>query len=269
MRNVLHKINLSRGRAMLLAPSRRHVKCETVARSLFFLLALVWCFPARGDIDVKPQYDANEPIVATVTITDVPDGAKLRGSFAVSDGSYLPAGENVYHIWAAPGKHTLKAAGIWVLTEPVVIGDKTIQALVDFGQFSYERTFTVGPEVPVPPPFPPVPPVPPVPGGPYQILLLYDQDQLDNLPSNQRDLLTSLVYRQKLTTAGHRVLGVFAAQTINLGSASKFKAFFDAVKDDPLPRIAITKLGGGKVADFPLPANMADLEKLLATEVIP
>lgn len=235
---------------------------------LFTLLAwLATCAVAWGDIQVDPQYDAHEPIVATVTITDVPAGAKLRGSFAVLDGSYLPAGENVYHVWAAPGKHTVKAAGIWVLTEPVVVGDKTINALVDFGQFAYEKSFTVGPEVP-PSPFPPEP-KPPVPGGPYQILLLYDQDQLDNLPPDQRSLLTSLVYRQKLVAAGHRVLGVFAAQAINPANVSRFKAFFDAVKDDPLPRVAIAKLTGGKVADFALPANIADLEKLLATEVVP
>jgi hypothetical protein len=55
----------------------------------------------------------------------------------------------------------VKAAGIWVLTEPVVVGDKTINALVDFGQFAYEKSFTVGPEVPVPPFPPPVPPTPP------------------------------------------------------------------------------------------------------------
>jgi hypothetical protein len=100
-------------------------------------------------------------------------------------------------------------------------------------------------------------------------LLLYDQDQLDNLLPDQRSLLTSLVYRQKLVAAGHRVLGVFAAQSINPANVSRFKAFFDAVKDDPLPRIAIAKLDGGKVADFALPANIVDLEKLLATEVVP
>ena len=124
------------------------------------LLGALSCAVAWGDIAAKPQYDANEPIVATVTITDVPDGAKLRGSFAVSDGSYLPAGENVYHIWAAPGKHTLTAQGVWVLTQELVVGDQKVPVLVDFGQFSYAHTITVGPEVPPVPPFPPVPPVP-------------------------------------------------------------------------------------------------------------
>jgi len=134
---------------------------RAAARLFFCALTVLACAVAFGDIEIKPQYDAHEPIVATVTITDVPDGAKLRGSFAVSDGSYLPAGENVYHVWAPTGKHTVTSQGVWVLTEPVVVGDKTIQVLVDFGQFSYSRSFTVG-EVP-PGPFPP--PVPPVPVG--------------------------------------------------------------------------------------------------------
>jgi hypothetical protein len=133
---------------------------------LCVVVVVLFTATAWGDIEVKPQFDANEPIVATVTITDVPTGAKLRGSFSVSDGSYLTAGENVYHVWCAPGKHTVKAAGIWVLTEPVVVGDKTINALVDFGQFAYEKTFVVGPEVP-PGPFPP-----PVPPGVRRLVIL-------------------------------------------------------------------------------------------------
>jgi hypothetical protein len=114
------------------------------------LVATAW-----GDIDAKPQYDDHEPIVATVTITGVPEGAKLRGSFAVSDGSYLPAGENTYHIWAAPGKHLLSSAGVWVLTKDVTVEGQTFAVLIDFGQFRYERTIVVGGEVPpVPPPTP-------------------------------------------------------------------------------------------------------------------
>jgi hypothetical protein len=144
---------------------------------LWVLAVLAFTATAFADIEVKPQYDANEPIRAVVTITDVPAGAKLRGSFAVSDGSYLPVVENTYDIWAAPGKHTVTAQGVWVLTEPVVVGDKTIQVLVDFGQFSYSRTFTVGPEVPTPPPFPPTPPVPPVPPGQRWAVIWEETDQ--------------------------------------------------------------------------------------------
>jgi hypothetical protein len=123
----------------------------------WFQVLLVWltCAVAYGDIDVKPQYDAHEPIVATVTITDVPEGAKLRGSLAVSDGSYLPAGENVFHVWAAPGKHTITSQGVWVLTKDVTVGDQTFPVLIDFGQYNYTKSFIVGEGDVVPPPPPP------------------------------------------------------------------------------------------------------------------
>src|SRR3990172_5060463 len=100
------------------------------------ILFLFVCL-ARADIECEPQYDEHEPIVATVTITDVPEGAKLRGSFAVSDGKYLPASENVYHVWAGPGKHLLTAQGVWVLTKDVTVEGQTFPVLLDFGQFRY------------------------------------------------------------------------------------------------------------------------------------
>ena len=239
-------------------------------RLLALIITAVACSSALADIEIKDSYQRGEMIVVKVVLTGVPETALLRGSIKISGkASYWQpdANKSEFGVWAEDGTHTMSASGIWVVTDTGQLGGK----LQDFGMYDFERTFTVGPDVP--PPFPPVPPVPPipppVPGGPYQILLLYDQDQLDNLPADQRALLTSLVYRQQLTAKGHRVLGVFAAQTINPANASRFKAYFDAVKDDPLPRIAIAKLDGGKVADFPLPANMADLKKLLATEVIP
>jgi hypothetical protein len=197
-------------------------------------------------------------------ITVKPDGGRLLG----------------YAAAASPGKWVVFAAGFLEVKPEVISGGSAIifqgpageYAVVYFGPDANEPVVSKvvlgggGPD-----PFPPKPPdpKPPVPGGPYRILLLYDTEQLDNLPPDQRALLTSLVYRQKLTEAGHRVLGVFAAQTINPANASKYKEFFAAAANDPLPRIVIAPLAGGKVSDFPLPANMADLEKLLATEVLP
>ena len=236
-------------RARWRTSSRNVIKRAAAARLFAFLVAFAACAVAFGQ-----------------TITVKPDGGRLLG--------YAGAPE--------AGRWVVFAAGFLEVKPEIISDGKAIvwqgpageYAVVFFGSDSSEpvvQKVVLGGGVPDP--FPPGPkppePKPPVPGGPYQILLLYDTEQLDNLPPEQRDLLTSLVYRQKLVAAGHRVLGVFAAQTINPANASKFKVFFDAVKDDPLPRIAIARLEGGKVADFALPANMADLEKLLATEVIP
>lgn len=260
-------------RADWLTYPRPAKKGVAAARLFWFLAALAACAVAFGDIEVKPQYDDHEPIVPTVTVPGMPPGAVFRkAKFKIPGATVIPVDESTFHVWAPPGKYTIEATGTWRLYQTIVDKqDKEWKVIADEDDYEFTAKFSVGPEVPVPPPFPPKPdpPIPPKPGGPYQILLLYDADQLDNLPADQRALLTSLVYRQKLTAAGHRVLGVLAAQTINPANASKFKAFFDAVKDDPLPRIAIAKLDGGKVADFPLPTSVADLEKLLATEVIP
>jgi len=157
MRTLPGKPAVSSGRATTLAPSWRPIKRETVVRPLLILgLLLLLGSRAWADIQVKPQYDLNEPIVATVTVTDVPEGAKLRGSFSVTGGSYLSAGENVYHLWCGPGKHTLTAAGVWVLTQEVDVGGQKLPILVDFGQFSYSKDIVVG-DGPDPPPPPPPP----------------------------------------------------------------------------------------------------------------
>lgn len=166
MRSTIHLL----GRAWRRISSISSVKDASPAR-LFFYLLLAWALTAVawGDIQVKPQLEPYEPCVATVTITDVPEGAKLRGSFAVSDGSYLPAGENTFHLWLPPGKHVLKANGVWVLTKDIDVGGQTVPVLLDFGQYSYERTITVGPEVPTPVPFPPP--------GPRRLVILEETAQ--------------------------------------------------------------------------------------------
>lgn len=131
-------------------------------------LALLFLLPAAvvfGDIEVKPQYEAHEPIVATVTITEVPEGAKLRGSIQIEGADYIPAGENVYHIWAKPGKYRIVATGVWVLTSELDVNGQKVPVLVDFGQYNYVKTFVVGEgDDPVPPPDP-------VPGDKTAVIL--------------------------------------------------------------------------------------------------
>ena len=151
----MYRTNLSRATAT--APYHRHIK--RVGLALLFSFMALWPSLAWADIEVKPQYEDHEPIVATVTITEVPEGAKLRGSIQIEGASYIPAGDNVYHIWAAPGKYTIRAQGVWVLTKEVTVGDQTFPVLLDFGQYAYQRTFVVGEgDEPVPPQPPPPPP---------------------------------------------------------------------------------------------------------------
>lgn len=126
-------------------------------RVLWFVVWLITSV-AYADIEIKPQYEANEPIVATVTITEVPEGAKLRGSIQIEGASYIPAGENVYHVWAKPGKYKIVATGVWVLTNEIDINGQKVPVLLDFGQYNYVKSFVVGEGDDVVPPPPPPPP---------------------------------------------------------------------------------------------------------------
>lgn len=85
MRTLPLKPSPFHGRATPLAPSRRPIKREPVARPVFvFGLLLLLGTAAWADIECKEVYDPNEQIVVNVTATNVPEGAKLRGSFQVT-----------------------------------------------------------------------------------------------------------------------------------------------------------------------------------------
>jgi hypothetical protein len=224
-----------------------------------------------GAIDVKTSYQDHEPIVVKVAPDAMPEGAVLRkAKFKCPGATVVKVDENTFHLWAAPGKYTVEATGTWRLYQQIIDkNDKEWQVISDEDDYEFAASFEVtGGAAPDPLPFPPGPKPPsPQPGGPYQLLLLYDAGQLDNLPPSQRFLLTSLVATKKLEALGHRVLGVFAVQEPPTGS--KYKAYFDAAKGDALPRIAIARLSGGKVTDFTLPETYEELAKLLDTEVLP
>jgi hypothetical protein len=209
----------------------------------------------------KDAYQPGEQIVVQVVPTGVPDGAIIRGSLSVSGKSSVwqpDANKHEYGIWGDSSKHSITAKGMWVKTDTGKLGG----ALQDFGWYEYYKDITIGPEVPVPDPFPPKPEPQPKPGGPYQILFLYDQQQLDNMPTLQRAILTSLEHQQALSSLGHRVVGVLAAQAVNPAS-TKYKAYLDAAKDVPLPLVAYMPLAGGKVQCVTLPPTYGELVKLL------
>ena len=139
------------------------------------LATVIWavCSLCWADIQCQDTYAEHEPIVVTIGVTNVPDGAKLRGSFAVTGAAYVEAG-GTFYVWAAPGTHTISATGVWVLTEDVVIGERTVPVLVDFGQYTYSKQIVVG-EVPDP-----VPPPDPTPPGTRRAVILEESDSRTN-----------------------------------------------------------------------------------------
>ena len=148
---------------------------------LFWLIATV----ALAEIECKPQYEANEPIVVEVKATEVPEGAKLRGSIQITDASHLcpDPQKAIYYVWAKTGKHTVTAQGVWALTSDRDVNGQKVPILVDFGQYYYTKTFVVGEgDDPVPPPPPPPPP------GERKAVILME--------SEQRTPAEALLYQQ-------------------------------------------------------------------------
>lgn len=229
------------------------------AIAVFALTAVV----ARGQITITPPKPGlHEPVIATLTTGDqVPADAKVRGSWDCGAAKWLeptcagPVKVNQIYIWAPKGTYTIRAFGIWVQTKDITVGDQTVPVLIDFGQYDYRTQLEVSGGGPIPPP-------PPPPGGKYKIVMFYEANQLDNYPQPQRALLTSLQIREQLVSKGHDFLEALEAASLN--SASElFAPYIASVNGDPLPRIAIVPLEGGKVLDFPLPGNVDLLWALL------
>jgi hypothetical protein len=249
--------------------SRRREHRRQFSIAIFSLcLIAVWAMTAvvaMGQITITPPKPGlHEPIIANLSLgPDIPEGAKIRGSWDCGAAKWLepscvgPVAVKQVYIWAAAGTYTIRATGIWVLTKDVTVGEQTFPVLMDFGQYDYRASLVVSGGGPGPDP-----PDPPNPGGKYRIVMFYSADQLDNYPQPQRSLLTSRQYREQLVSLGHIFLEVL--EEASLASASgAFAPFIESVKGDPLPRIAIVPVAGGKVLDFPLPADMPALLKLL------
>lgn len=111
---------------------------------------------ARGQISVPAETPDHVPIVATLS-APLPEGAQVRGTWAVTDGDFLPVDHNTVHIWAPPGKHIVTARGVYVVTRLVNLPGESepVPILLDFGQYEYTAEFSVAGGPPVPPPPPP------------------------------------------------------------------------------------------------------------------
>ena len=238
---------------------RREQRAYAVAVGTLAAIAAWACIAvaAFGQITITPEKPAPyDVIVASVNPgQQIPEGAKVRGSWDCSTLKWTPCGANV-HMSAAPGKHVIRAFGVWVLTKDVTIGDQTVPVLVDFGQYSFQTEVLIGSD---PGPFPPPP------TGKFQIVMFYQADQLDNYPQSQRSLLTSRTLREKLVAQGHVILEILEEAAIGT-SGGHLADFIKSVAGDPLPRLALRPVSGGAVTDYPLPVDEAGLMKLLGVK---
>lgn len=257
--------NASHSRANGRAPKQLDVKHVLVAL-LFSLITAT----ALGQITVPAESKEHTPIPVTLKAM-VPDGAQIKSGAGLvwPDGvNKLEVGPGQWVVCAPPGEYTITYKVSWLHIQPVTFIDGsgkeiTIQSYLGSGDIDEKATFKVlGGEPPVPPPPPPHPP-----GGPYQVVLFYSPDQLDNLTADQREILNSMAYREKLKAAGHTLLGVLPDNAAP-SPQSKFRAFYNAVQGDSMPRLAVASKDGGKIVDMPLPATAEELDTLLKTEVL-
>jgi len=121
------------------------------------------------------------------------------------------------------------------------------------------------------PPDPPLPPDPPVPGEKWQVAIVFERTQLDNLPWSQRTIIGSLVFRERLREAGHRLVAIVDQDVEGAdGKPPKdLAAYLNACKGDPVPRICLAPLKGGPVRDFPLPMTEDEVFALLEKGDLP
>jgi hypothetical protein len=108
------------------------------------------------------------------------------------------------------------------------------------------------------------PPLPP-PGSKYRVAVIFEKDDLDEMPPAQAILLSSLTFRERLETAGHKVVALVDQHIEGPDGErpSELAKYFDAVEGDTLPRICLEPIGGGQVIDFPLPVDEDAVFELL------
>lgn len=230
-----------------------------------FLLLTVTAFlssTAFAQIEVPPSSEPYRVLTARIT-APIPPGAQFDGGWSASESvSFVEHDAKTIHLTAAPGTHRLTYAGFWVHTKTVTFKDgdgKTvsIESYLGSGQVNESAEFTV---VGGADPVPPLPPGPEV--GRKKIVFFIRAEQIEKLPLAQRYIVTSLEARKKLKEMGHRTL-VLDDNSLNLLSPpTGWAPFIESVKGDPLPRVAISPLGGGAVADYPLPPDFKRLLEL-------
>lgn len=129
------------------------------------------------------------------------------------------------------------------------------------------KRITVGGGVTPPNPPGPGPDPTPTPGQKYQIMFFCPRSQRDNLPQAQQAILSSLTLHKALEAKGHIFKGLFDPNSVGPAGVvpAEYAPWFDSVKGDTHPRIAIAPKDGGTIVDLPLPKDEAGLWKLLET----
>ena len=99
-------------------------------------------------------------------------------------------------------------------------------------------------------------PLPFVPSGPYEVVIAHDSDLMDNLPQGQRDIVSSLVVREKIEAAGH---------SLQILDSEQLPTDWGVLANQA-PCVGRRPLSGGTITVDPLPAEPASLYSLLGVQ---
>lgn len=210
---------------------------QVVATVLVFAVALLATVSQAADpksrIDVKPQYELYEPIIATVDqeatvyFWDYPETFQ---AIELDNGRTL-------HIWAPPGEHHLKCLLLTIDWEAKTVTKASLYA-----------EFIVGEPGPLP-------------SEKKQVVIMINPTRRDNLRRSQQMMLASLTFRGRLKAAGHQLVGIVDREIKDKeGNTHKsLIPFRNACGTKPLPQLCTAPLGGGRVTCVPLPLTEAEV----------
>lgn len=222
------------------------------------ILAILLC----GQIEAPAEADAYKLITAKLT-------AKIPEGTYIEEGSWNISGETAKQvadfraiatelIWTGtPGVYTISFDGVLLKDVTFKDGDGNQITIKSYlGRLKGSAKCVIkgdsGPD----------PPVPPV--GKYRIMLYYNAKQFASLPQSQKNILNSTAFRDYLTEQGHVLVEQLDPTQFTGSVPDKYKSWVEAVKDDPLPRIAFApKDTEGYVIDYALPLDMALTKALI------
>jgi hypothetical protein len=142
-------------------------------------------------------------------------------------------------LWTAPpGRYTLRVISVHWAEKRVA---------------QWRLVVTIGDKPPGPEPKPPEPE--PRPDQKYQVVILIESGNLDDLPSGQLEIVASRKFRAALQAAGHQLVAIVDRDT---PPSDRLRPFFAAASGKSPPLLLRAPLAGGQIEAIPLPANIDD-----------
>jgi hypothetical protein len=105
----------------------------------------------------------------------------------------------------------------------------------------------------------------PPPDTKWQVMIVTETSQLDNLPKGQQALISGLVFRDALKAKGHKWLPSPDQDALKV-APERWKPWIEAAEGKPRPTLLLAPVTGGDIRAFPLPADEAAMWKMLGEQ---